>query len=479
MINVRKAFVWSIMDVYFIYALKFVFALTIARILSPHDYGLIAYTSIFMTVASYFAGVGFAASLVQKKNPSEVDYSTGFYFNLAVNLFFVVLYFVFAGPIAHYFNEPDLKLIFRVSSLNLITNALFSIHNIKLTKVLKFKEHALINFFSTLFGSIIGLVWALVYADYWALVYQTFSSTLFKMIGYWYFSRWKPSLYFSWKSWYNQFKFGSKVFIQGIVETLSRESYTYFIGKFHSTEFLGIYNRTLQFYNLFVVQLSLSFNKVLYPAMAQYVTEDIEKKRVYLKSYLTLFAIFAPLSLFFYMNSQHIVIVLLSNKWVSVIPFLKILFLGGFVYALTHFNSTALLSLNKSGVFLRLEIVNKTILFIALLLTFKISVEYILYGWLIAQYVVYLMSELTLGYLGYAKGEKYYKMLLIILAIIPTVIFHYIINQYSKKLYLVSFLEFLFLGFTYFMFLKYTLNEVIQTFASILKFKKTDGENNR
>ena len=239
MTTVKKAFIWSVMDMYFVYALKFVFALAIARILSPHDYGLVAYTTIFMSVAGYFSGVGFEASLVQRKNPTEVDYATGFYFNLTINLIFVGLYFILAGTIADYFNEPDLKLIFRVASLNLIFNALFSVHYIKITKILKFKEHAIINFCSTLLGSITGLVWALIYADYWALVLQTFAGTFFKMLGYWYFSKWKPILAYSWESWRGQFMFGSKVFIQGIIDSLSRESYTYFIGKFHSTEFLG------------------------------------------------------------------------------------------------------------------------------------------------------------------------------------------------------------------------------------------------
>lgn len=472
MMNVKKAFIWSVMDMYFIYALKFIFALAIARILSPHDYGLVAYTAIFMSVAGYFSGVGFEASLVQKKNPTEIDYATGFYFNLTLNVVFVILYFIFAGNIADYFNEPDLKLVFRVASLNLILGALFSVHYIQLTKVLKFKEHAIINFFSSLLGSIIGLVWALVYADYWALVFQTFSGTFFKMIGYWYFTRWKPVVGYSWESWREQFKFGSKVFVQGIIDSFSRESYTYFIGKFHSTEFLGIYNRALQFYNLFIVQLSVSFNKVLYPTMAQYVDGEIDKKRVYHKTYLTLFAIFAPLSLFLYLNSQHIIVILLSNKWIDAIPFLKILFLGGFVSCLIYFNSTTVLSLNKASGFLKLELINKSILFIALLLTYKLSIGYILYGWLFSQYIIYAISEITLASLGYFDALKYGKMLLILVGIVPSFVFHYVINHYSRNLYLVASLDFVFLAITYFLFLKLTLKEIVETFASFLKPKK-------
>lgn len=460
------------MDMYFIYALKFVFALAIARILSPHDYGLVAYTTIFMSVAGYFSGVGFEASLVQKKNPTEVDYATGFYFNLSINIVFVLLYFLLADKIAEYFNEPALKLIFRVASLNLILNALFSVHYIKLTKVLKFKEHAIINFFSSLLGSVTGLVWALVFADYWALVLQTFTSTFFKMAGYWYYTKWKPVWAYSWESWRNQFKFGSKVFVQGIIESLSRESYTYFIGKFHSTEFLGVYNRTLQFYNLFIVQLSVSFNKVLYPTMSQYVNDDADKKRVYHKTYLTLFAIFAPLSLFCYLNSQHIVVILISNKWLSVIPFMKILFLGGFVTCLSYFNSTTVLSLNKPGWFLKLEFLNKSILLILLLLTFKMSIGYILYGWLLSQYIIYGISEITLWSLGYFDIKRYYKMILIVIGILPSILFHFLINSYSRNLYLVSSLEFLFLVSTYLIFLKLTLNEVFQTFISFVKNRK-------
>lgn len=472
MTEVKKAFVWSVMDTYLIYGIKFVFALAIARILSPHDYGLVAYTTIFMTVAGYFSGVGFEVALVQKKEPTETDYATGFYFNLICNFVFTIIYFFLAGPIAEYFREPDLKLIFRVASLNLLFGALFSVHYIKLTKLLKFKQHALVNFFSSLGGSIIGLVWAIVYQNYWALVFQTLSGTFFKMVGYWFLTGWKPILAYSWESWRNQFKFGSKVFVQGIIETFSRESYTYFIGKFHSTEYLGFYNRTVQFYNLFIVQLSMSFNKVLYPTMAQYVVDDVERQRVYHKTYLTLFAIFTPLSLYFYLNAQHIVVILLSNKWVSVIAYLKILFMAGFISSLTYFNSTTVLAANKAGRFLKLEILNKSILFIGLLLTFKLSVGYILYGWLFAQYFIYFLSEIIMRALGYVDNTKYFKMLIIITAVIPTIPVHYYLNQYSRNLYLTASVELIFLISTYTIFLKLTLNEVFLTFLSFLKLKK-------
>lgn len=462
---------------YFIYALKFVFALAIARILTPHDYGLIAYTAIFMIVAGYFSGVGFEVYLVQKKNPTEVDYSTGFYFNLTLNLIFVLGYFLIAGKVADYFNEPELKLIFRVASLNLILNALFPIHYIKLTKVLKFKQQAIINFISSLLGSIIGLIWAYVYADYWALVFQTMSGTFFKMLGYWYFARWKPLLTFSWTSWYQQFKFGSKVFVQGIVDSISRESYTYFIGKFHSTEILGVYNRALQFYNLFIVQLSLSFNKVLYPAMSQYVTGEFDKKRIYHKTYLILFAIFVPLSLFFYLNAHHIIYILLNEKWMPVRPLLKILFLGGVFSSLISFNSTTVLSLSKPGLFLKMEIINKLVLFIVLCLTFRMEVKSIIYGWLAAGCLVYIISEIVLIKLGYFQISKYYSMLLIGIAIIPTLFFHDFVNSQFRNLYVISSLEFIFLIGTYLLFIRIFLKEVFFSFTIFFKLGKKNAEN--
>ena len=59
--------------------IRFGIGIVIARILSPSDYGLIAMLAIFMGVGEALVDSGFSQALIQKKEPSQIDYSSVFF----------------------------------------------------------------------------------------------------------------------------------------------------------------------------------------------------------------------------------------------------------------------------------------------------------------------------------------------------------------------------------------------------------------
>ena len=91
--TVFKGVVWSLLNTFGKFALKFFFALAITRILTPRDYGLVAYMGLFLGVASWLSEGGFGTALIQKKEAIDIDFSTAFYFNFSVSTFFFLLYF--------------------------------------------------------------------------------------------------------------------------------------------------------------------------------------------------------------------------------------------------------------------------------------------------------------------------------------------------------------------------------------------------
>ena len=78
--TVFKGVVWSLLNTFGKFALKFFFALAITRILTPRDYGLVAYMGIFLGVAAWLSEGGFGTALIQKKDAGDIDFSTAFLF---------------------------------------------------------------------------------------------------------------------------------------------------------------------------------------------------------------------------------------------------------------------------------------------------------------------------------------------------------------------------------------------------------------
>ena len=96
-----KSVFWSAAERFSVQGIQFVLTLVIARILSPDAYGLVAMLGIFMALSQVLVDSGFANALIQKKDRTETDYSTAFYFNAAGSLLIYLCLFVCACVRVH------------------------------------------------------------------------------------------------------------------------------------------------------------------------------------------------------------------------------------------------------------------------------------------------------------------------------------------------------------------------------------------
>ena len=97
-----KGLLWSSIDTYGVYFIKLVFSIAIARLLKPEDYGLIGMIAIFIAFGGLFTDGGFGDALIQKKEPTDVDYSSVFYFTMSGAFFFYVILYFSAGLTLRY-----------------------------------------------------------------------------------------------------------------------------------------------------------------------------------------------------------------------------------------------------------------------------------------------------------------------------------------------------------------------------------------
>ena len=210
-----KGVIWSSIDRFSTKGISFVFSMLIARMLLPSDYGVIAMLGIFMAISSCFIDSGFGTALIRKKDRTETDFCTVFYFNIVVSCFFYVLLWLASPYIARFYDMPLLESVTKVWGLNLIIGSLSGIQGAKLSIAIDFKSRAKISVITTLFTGIVGL-W-LAYRGYgvWALVYQGLASAVLNVILLWSIVRWRPQLIFSWRSFKELFSFGSKLLASG------------------------------------------------------------------------------------------------------------------------------------------------------------------------------------------------------------------------------------------------------------------------
>ena len=221
-----------------------------ARLLTPTDFGYIAALAMFTMLSNLFVESGFTAALVRRENNTQSDYSTAFYFNVAISLVFYAILFIAAPTIADYFNMPPLINLARVIFLAIIINSLFIIPNIILTKALRFKEIAIAELTGMIVSAIITVWMAMAGFGYWAIAAQQISQLVVKVVIIWGLCRWRPSLDFHFGLLKEIFSFSFLLIISSLISTITRYIYNFFIGPRYSAQDLGYYGQAFKFHQI-------------------------------------------------------------------------------------------------------------------------------------------------------------------------------------------------------------------------------------
>lgn len=366
---------WNAIEQVSVQGIRFVLGIILARLLLPEAYGITGLIAVFMAVSQTFIDSGFGNALIQKKDRSDVDYATVFYFNLVVSVICWIGLTFARNWFASFFNEPLLAQITPVIGVNLIFNALVLVQRTRLTVELNFKIQAKATFLSTLISGIFGIVLAYNGFGVWSLVYQSVSRTFLNTLFLWISVRWVPPLIFSRQSFKQLFSYGSKLMAAGLLYTVFANIYTLVIGKFFSTADLGFYNRANQFKNLPSANITSILKRVTFPALSSLQDNEEKLSKTFQKFIkMTIFMIM-PLMLWLMVLARPIILFTIKEQWEPSIILLQILCLGGIMFPIHALNLTILQVKGRSDLFLKLEIVKKVLTVIVILVTFSISVK--------------------------------------------------------------------------------------------------------
>lgn len=375
-----KGFVWSAVDRFSGQAIQFVFSILIARLLMPEDYGVIAMLGIFLAVSQTFIDSGFGTALIRKVDRTEADFSTVFYFNIAVALILYLFLFLLAPVIARFYDTPLLEPVTKVISLSLIISSLSGIHNSKLSIAIDFKTKAKASVLSALLTGIVGL-W-MAYAGYgvWALVIQNLCLRTVWTLMMWGLVKWRPQLIFSWKSFKELFSFGSKLLASGLLDTIYNNLYTLVIGKVFSPTTLGVYSKANSLAQFPSFNITSVIQTVSFPVLSTIQNEEERLTNAYKRLLkLSAFTVF-PLMVGLAAVADPFIMIILTEKWAETIPLLQIVCFSMMWYPIHTINLNILQVKGRSDYFLKLEVIKKIQGVLFLCITVPMGITAMCYG---------------------------------------------------------------------------------------------------
>ena len=379
-----KNFIWRFAERCGAQLVTFVVSIVLARILSPDDYGTVALVTVFTTILQVFVDSGLGVALIQKKNADDLDFSSVFYFNFVVC---IVLYagMFFAAPIiASFYNDLTLIPIIRVISLTIVISGIKGIQQSFVSRNMLFKRFFFSTLGGTIFSAVLGVAMAYAGCGVWAIVAQQLSNTAIDTLILWLTVKWRPKKMFSWERLKTLFSFGWKLLISSLLDTGYSNLRSLVIGKIYSPSDLAYYNQGDKLPSVVITNINTSIASVLLPTLASKQDDRKQLKNMTRRAIKTSTYIIAPLMMGLAFCAPPIVRLILTEKWVPCVPYLRIFCITYMFQPIHTANLNAINAMGRSDYFLKLEIAKKVIGMLLLLLTMRISVMAMAYSLLVS-----------------------------------------------------------------------------------------------
>ena len=400
---------WSFIDIFAKQGVTFVIGIILARLLSPEEFGLIGMTTIFIVLSESVMDSGFGQALVRKKECTQVDYSTVFYFNLVTGILFFFLIFFSADFISNFFNEPKLRIIIQVLGAGLIIKSLSIIQSVILIKRINFKLQTKISILASVGSGILGIFLAYQGFGVWSLVVKVLSGFTITTILLWIWNNWKPSFIFSWDSFKTLFSFGSKLLMSGLIKRAYDNVYLVVVGKFFYAEQLGFFTRANQFNQLVSRNLTMAIQRVSYPVLSS-IQDDIQLLRITYRQLIKstmLLTFFSMIGLI--VIAKPLILVLIGEKWLPSVIYLQLLCFVGIFFPLQEINQNMLKVQGRSDIILKLEIVKKILVIPIIYIGILYGIKVLIIGMIFMALVSYLVDSFFAGRLIDYSGIKQMK----------------------------------------------------------------------
>ena len=407
---------WSSVQRFGTILISFMSNIILARLLTPDDYGCIGMLMIFLALASTFIDGGLGSALIQKKEPTEEDYSTIFYWNLIISIILYIFLYIRAPLVAQFYGIPLLSSILKVQGIVLIINSLSIIQLNRLKKQLEFKKIATISIVSAVLSVVIAIILAYRGWGVWSLVIQQLFVSFFNTVLLWVYGQWVPLFIFSKKSFKELFNFGSFILLSNLVNTFCNNIQGLLIGKFFAPATMGLYSQARKLEEIASTSFSSVVDQVSYPVLAKVQNDRILFVSMLKKLIISLAYISFPMMIVLILIAEPLITLLYSDKWIECVPYFRILCVAGVAICLQGVNYYGVAAIGKSNELFIWTLVKRFLGIIFIILGFWIyDIIGLLWGMVLSSFMIYIINAyLVEKHIGYRLVSQLKDLLPII-----------------------------------------------------------------
>lgn len=439
-----KGVLWVAVERFGQHLLQAIIFIILARLLTPEDFGLVAMLMIFFAIGQSFIDSGMGQALIREKEISDQDRSTVFWFNLLLSVFFYALLYYSAPLIAQFYDRPELVVLTRVMGLSVIFFGIAIVQRSEMTQQLEFKKQAMAQLPAVIIAGTVSITMAYWGYGVWSLVAQYLLVAGCSSIALWILQPANIKFHFDKVSFNRLFGFGYKLLLSGLLDTTYQHIYKLVIGKFFAAATLGFFTQAKKLQELASQQLVGIIQKVTYPLLAKAGDDPKRLKRGYRQIIQSSSFLIFPGMLLLMLFAEPIMYYVLGEQWLPAAPFLQIICISGILYHLHAINLNILKVLGRSDLFLKLEIIKKVNITIAIVIGLQFGIYGLLIGQVISSYIALIINTwYTAKFLNYSileQGEDVLKVMVLSIPMIAIIIGLILVSPVQSLLMLVGYL---------------------------------------
>ncbi len=353
-----------------------------------------------------FTDMGTAAALIHIKKPSQKLLSSIFFFNLFVGTALCLLLLLLSGPIALFFENPPLKELLGLISINFVIVSLGIVQKARYEKELDFKNLTLIESASVLVGITVGIAAAYKGLGVYSLVIQTLTTSTLATILIWIISRWRPLLYFSLSDIKSIWGYTANLTTFNFVNYFARNADNFLIGKFLSSSALGVYSLAYSIMLYPLQNISRVLLRILFPAFS-HIQDDNEKfKKAYLRTIFFIALVSFPVMVGLIVTADTLVSLLFGDKWENLAIILMILAPVGILQSIGTTNGSIYMAKGNTRLLLKVGIWSTIVTIIFFIGGIFFGVEGVALSYLLSNLVLfYPVFKISWEQIGLSVSE--------------------------------------------------------------------------
>ena len=345
---------------------RFLTATTLAVILGPNDYGIIAQAVTYVTLTEVFIDYGFGSALIQKRALADEDAGSVTWVNIVAGVAMAALTLVVAPAVALFFHTPALTGVLRALAVALLLKALAVVPTALLTRELRFRSLATAQVAGIAVGGVAGISAALAGASYWSFVIQVVvHDGVYLAVAL--IATGRLHLRWSTRSLRSMLGFSSSVLGHQLLSYTSRNLDYILIGRFLGTAPLAFYAIAFRVQQLPVRLLGQAINTVAFPSFAKLQDDRPWMRRQFLAiSRLSALVMF-PLMALVMVSAPDLVPLVLGEQWRPAILPMQALAVVAMRRSTTSCVQSVLFACGRANWRLRLSVVTVVMTTLAIL----------------------------------------------------------------------------------------------------------------